>query len=62
MALYARGEHDAAIDALLEIVKRDRSWNDDGARKQLLEFFEAMGPTNPATIKGRGKLSSLLFS
>ena len=44
------------------IVKRDRKWNDDGARKQLVQFFEAWGATDPATIEGRKRLSSILFS
>ena len=49
-------------DHLLAIVKRDRKWNDDGARKQLVTFFEAWGPADPATLEGRKKLSSILFS
>ena len=51
-----------AADHLLEIVKRDRKWNDDGARKQLVQFFEAWGPTDEATVEGRKRLSSILFS
>ena len=43
-------------------MKRDRTWNEDGARKKLLEFFEAWGSKDPATIKGRRLLSPLLFS
>jgi len=62
LALYAIGEKEAAIDELLIILKTNRAWNDDAARKQLLEFFEAMGPTDPLTVGGRRKLSSLLFS
>ncbi len=62
LALYAAGEREAAIDELLTIVKTNRAWNDDAARLQLLEFFEAMGPTDPLTVGGRRKLSSLLFS
>ncbi len=62
IALFAADEREAAIDALLAIMQRDRKWNDDAARKQLLEFFEAMGPTDPLTTAGRRKLSSLLFS
>ncbi len=60
--LNARNERDAAAAALLEIIKRDRAWNDDGARKQLLQFFEAWGPMDPATIGARRKLSALLFA
>lgn len=57
----ARGDRDAAADALLAIMKADREWRDDGARKELLTFFEAWGPTDPATLTARRKLSSLLF-
>lgn len=60
--LNALGRREEAADALLEIVKRDRSWNDDGGRKQLLQFFDAWGPMDPNTIAARRKLSSLLFS
>ena len=52
----------AAADSLLAIVKADRSWNDDGAKAQLLKFFDAWGPTDEATLAARRKLSSLLFS
>jgi putative thioredoxin len=62
LALYAQGEREAAIDALIEIVRRNREWNEQAARKQLLEFFEAMGATDPVTLAGRRKLSSVLFS
>ena len=51
-----------ATDNLIEIVKRDRKWNDDGARKQLVQLFDAWGPTDEATLAGRRKLSSVLFS
>ena len=62
VALNAKGARDAALDHLMEIVKRDRKWNDDGARKQLVQFFDAWGPTDEATISGRKRLSSILFS
>jgi putative thioredoxin len=62
LALYAAGEREAAIDELLVIVRRDRTWNDEAARKQLLDFFEAMGAADPLTAAGRRKLSSVLFS
>lgn len=61
VALFAAGEKAEAVDQLLEIVKMDRKWEDDGARKQLLQFFEAMGFTDPLAVEGRKKLSSLLF-
>jgi putative thioredoxin len=62
LALNARGNRRAALDHLIEIVKRDRKWNDDGARKQLLQFFEAWGVNDEATIEGRRRLSLLLFA
>jgi putative thioredoxin len=62
LALNAKGRRQEAVDNLLEIVKRDRKWNDDGARKQLVQFFEAWGPTDEATVNGRKRLSSILFS
>jgi len=62
MALFAKNKREAAIDELLELFRRDRKWNEEGARKQLLKFFEAMGPTDPLTVSGRRRLSSLLFS
>jgi putative thioredoxin len=62
LALDAKGERDAAIDALLEIVRRERKWNDEAARKHLVTLFEAMGPTDPRTVEARRKLSSILFS
>ena len=62
LALNAKGQREAALDHLLEIVRRDRKWNDDGARKQLVQLFEAWGPTDEATLAGRRRLSSILFS
>jgi putative thioredoxin len=61
-ALSAAGKRAEAANHLLEIVKRDRKWNEDGARKQLVQFFEAWGPTDEATLDGRKRLSSILFS
>jgi putative thioredoxin len=61
VALNAADEREAAADSLLEAIKRDRAWNEEAARKQLLKFFEAWGFADPATIAGRRKLSSLLF-
>jgi putative thioredoxin len=61
LALNARGQRERAADHLLEIVKRDRTWNDDAARKQLVQFFEAWGLMDPAAVAARRKLSSLLF-
>ncbi len=62
VALNAAGSRDDAAEHLIQIVKRDRKWNDDGARKQLVQFFEAWGPTDEATVAGRRKLSSVLFA
>ena len=55
-------ERSEALDHLLEIVRRDRKWNDDAARKQLVQLFEAWGPTDEATLEGRRRLSSILFA
>ena len=62
IALNAKGKREEAAQQLLEIVKRDRKWSDDGARKQLVQFFEAWGFTDPAAVEGRKKLSSILFA
>ena len=61
-ALNAMGKRSDATTQLLEIVKRDRKWNDDAARKQLVQFFEAWGGADEATIEGRKRLSTILFS
>jgi putative thioredoxin len=61
-ALNAMGKRSEATAQLLEIVKRDRKWNDDGARKQLVQFFEAWGGADEATVEGRKRLSTILFS
>jgi putative thioredoxin len=62
VALNDKGRRQEAVDNLLAIVKRDRKWNEDGARKQLVQFFEAWGPTDEATVDGRKRLSSVLFA
>jgi putative thioredoxin len=62
VALNANGKRAEAVNHLIDIVKRDRKWNEDGARKQLVQFFEAWGPTDEATVDGRRRLSSILFS
>ena len=61
VALNSQQPPQEAVDHLIEIVRRDRKWNDDGARKQLVQFFEAWGPTDEATVEGRKRLSSILF-
>ncbi len=62
LALQGAGQSDAAADALLEIVRRNRAWNDDAARKQLIKLFDAWGQTDPLTQDVRSRLSSILFS
>jgi putative thioredoxin len=61
-ALNAAGRREDAANNLLEIIRRDRKWNDDGARKQLVQFFEAWGFADPAAVEGRKRLSSILFA
>jgi putative thioredoxin len=62
MACYAAGQREQAVDELLEIVRRNRGWNEEAARKQLVKFFDAFGPTDPLTIATRKRLSSILFA
>ena len=62
IALYAAKQIEPAIDELLTLVERDRKWNDEAARKQLLKIFEALGHADPITVEARRRLSSLLFS
>ncbi len=62
VALNANGKRAEAVEHLLTIVRRDRKWNDDGARKQLVQFFDAWGFSDPTAVEGRKKLSSILFS
>ncbi|HLN08005.1 MAG TPA: thioredoxin [Xanthobacteraceae bacterium] len=62
LALNAQGDRQGALDHLLEVVRRDRKWNDDAARKQLVQLFDAWGPTDEATVAGRRRLSSILFA
>lgn len=62
MARLAGGERQGAVNELMEIIRRDREWNDDAARKQLLKMFEAFGHSDPVTVDARRQLSSILFS
>ncbi len=62
LVLFAAGGREAAIDELIEIIRRDREWNDNAARTQLFQFFDVIGPADEVTVTGRRKLSSLLFS
>ena len=61
-ALFGAGDREAAIDELLTLFKRDRKWDEEAARRQLVKFFEAMGPTDPLTVSARRRLSALMFS
>ena len=61
-ALLGRGQPEAGADHLLSIMGKDREWNDDGARRALIELFDALGQTAPLTVAYRKKLSALLFS
>ena len=61
-ALAASGKKEQAIDELLASFRRDRNWNEQAARKQLVQLFDAWGPKDPATIDGRKRLSAVLFS
>lgn len=62
LALYAAGQKQDAIDQLLEIVRRDRKWNDDQARKELVTIFDALGFNDPMAVEGRKRLSSIMFA
>jgi putative thioredoxin len=61
-ALYASGDREGAVDQLLESIAIDRAWNEEAARKQLLQLFDAFGPTDELTVSARRRLSSILFS
>ena len=61
VALSGKDMRHEAVDALMEILQRDRQWNEEAARKQMLQFFEAWGPMDKASVAGRRKLSTLLF-
>ena len=61
LALHASGRVEEAVDALLELFRLDREWNDAAAKAQLLTIFEALKPTDPIVLKGRRRLSSMIF-
>lgn len=61
MALYGAGQIEEGLMQLLEIVKKDRTWNEDGARTQMLKIFEAEGLSDPVVMKVRRKLTTVLF-
>ena len=58
----AADAREKAVDALLEMIRLDRKWNEEAARKQLVKLMEAFGPTDPLTSQARRRLSSILFS
>lgn len=62
MALVGQEKRQEGVDELLELFRRDRAWNEQAARTQLLKFFDAFGPKDPVTLSGRRRLSSLVFS
>ncbi|MCF3935953.1 thioredoxin [Acuticoccus sp. M5D2P5] len=62
VALAAEGDRKAAVDQLVEIMRRDREWNEGAAQKELINFFDAWGPADPATAAGRRKMASILFA
>jgi len=62
LALHTKNDREAAIDHLIKIIEKDANWNDEAARKQLLQFFDAWGFNDPASVTGRRRLSTLLFS
>ena len=61
-ALHANGQVDAAVDELLELFRRDRDWNDGAARAQLMKIFDTLKPQDPIVLKGRRRLSSMIFA
>ncbi|HZK91972.1 MAG TPA: thioredoxin [Stellaceae bacterium] len=61
-ALFGAGQREQGVDELLTLYRRDRAWNEEAARKQLVKFFEVMGPTDPLTVASRRRLSALMFS
>ncbi|MBL4915709.1 thioredoxin [Szabonella alba] len=61
LALHAAGEVEAAVDELLDLFRRDREWNDGAAKAQLFTIFEALKPQDPIVLKGRRRLSSMIF-
>ena len=62
LSYYASGRSEEAIDHLLTIVQKNRAWNDEAARKQLIEIFDALGAADPLVADSRRRLSTILFS
>ena len=61
-ALYAKGDGQGAVDHLLELFRRDREWNEQAAKTQLMTIFEALKPNDPVALNGRRRLSSMIFA
>ena len=62
LAMHAAGQVEAAVDQLLDLFRRDRDWNDGAAKAQLMTIFDALKPTDPIVLKGRRRLSSMIFA
>ncbi len=62
VSLFGAGDNEQALEELLELFKRDRAWNEEAARKQMVKMFDALGPSHPLTVEGRQRLSVILFS
>ena len=62
VSLFGAGDNEQALEELLELFKRDRAWNDEAARKQMVKMFDALGASHPLTVEGRQRLSAMLFS
>lgn len=62
LALHAGGHVEEAVDELLELFRRDREWNGGAAKTQLLTIFDALKPTDPIALRGRRRLSSMIFA
>lgn len=62
LALMAQGDNQGAVDALLDLFRRDREWNDGAAKEQLFKLFDTLGPKDPLTLSGRRRLSSMIFA
>ncbi len=62
VALFGAGQAEQSIEELLTLIERDKNWNEEAARKELLKVFNSLGLTNPLTVDARRRLSSILFS
>ena len=62
LAYYAQGDNAQAIDELVIILRKNRSWNEEAAKEQLVKIFEALGDNHPDTVEGRQKMASVLFA